>query len=115
MLRVDDQGAVEVTAFPISLGPPDSDNVIFGIWLNTHSVDLSMDLAVLSYLETDLGERVAAISWSGGSGHHVQGELVFPSSSSSGEILLDGASVITLRIVDVDAPERVFHWELQQH
>jgi hypothetical protein len=112
MMRTDDQGAVEVNVVPISLGPPASDNVILAIWMNTHSVDLSMDLAALSLLETDLGDRVSAISWSGGSGHHVQGELVFPGTNQSGAALLDGASSITLRIVNVDAPERIFNWDL---
>jgi hypothetical protein len=115
MQRTDDQGAVEITVFPISLGPPASDNVILGIWMNTHSVNISMDLAVLSYIETDLGDRVAAISWSGGNGHHVQGELSFPGTNQSGGALLDGVSAITLRIVNVDAPERIFHWDLIPH
>jgi hypothetical protein len=71
-----------------------------------------MDLATLSHLETDLGDRVSPISWSGGSGHHVQGQLVFPSTDQSGGSLLEGASEITLRILNVDAPERIFHWDL---
>lgn len=112
MMRTDDQGAVEFAVVPISLGPPSSEQIIFTISMNTHSVDLSMDLAALSHLETDLGDRMLAISWSGGSGHHVQGELVFPITNQSGAALLDGASTITLRIINVDAPERIFHWDL---
>jgi hypothetical protein len=71
-----------------------------------------MDLAKLSTLETDLGVRVAAGFWSGGSGHHVEGLLTFPEADPSGNRILDGARLITLRIEGVDAPVREFQWEL---
>jgi len=79
--------------------------------MNTHSVNLSMDLAGLSTLETDLGLHVSAGWWSGGTGHHVQGVLTFPARDEAGRMILDGARTITLRIEGVDAPVREFQWE----
>jgi len=38
--------------------------------------------------------------------------LIFP-SAQDGTSILDGASKLTLTIVDVDVPSRVFEWELQ--
>jgi hypothetical protein len=112
LARRDDQGAVEVMIQPRNLMAPAGDLLEFDVFMNTHSVDLSMDLAKLATLETDLGVRVAAGFWSGGSGHHVQGVLAFPGADASGNRVLDGARLITLRIEGVDAPVREFQWEL---
>jgi hypothetical protein len=84
----------------------------FTVGLNTHSVDLSMDLASLATLEADNGLGVQAVSWEAPrGGHHVSGILSFP-STSDGISLLEGASHLTLRIHDVDTPERAFTWSL---
>jgi len=112
LTRRDDQGAVEVMIQPRNLMSPAGDLLEFDVSMSTHSVDLSMDLAKLSTLETDLGVRVAAGFWSGGSGHHVEGLLTFPEADPSGNRILDGARLITLRIEGVDAPVREFQWEL---
>jgi hypothetical protein len=80
--------------------------------MDTHSVDLSMDLAELSTLQTDLGVSVAALDWTGGSGHHVVGVLRFPAASSTGPAVLEGAGLLILTIREVDAPSRVFQWEV---
>jgi hypothetical protein len=101
---------VEVT--PINLGMV-GDNLVFDIAMNTHSVDLSMDLAQLSTLTTDAGKDIQAISWDAPrGGHHISGELVFP-ALVDGISILDGASKITLQIRDVDATMRTFEWDLQ--
>jgi hypothetical protein len=110
--RHDTQGAVEFSVLPLNIETQVKETIDFEIFMNTHSVDLSMDLAALSTLETDLGELIHPVSWSGGTGHHVQGILVFPAQTSSGNDYLEGASLLTLVIRDVDAHVREFTWEL---
>jgi hypothetical protein len=83
----------------------------FEVLLNTHSIDLSMDLAQLSILETDTGFSLTAAAWSGlPGGHHISGVLSFPAGSDGVQALID-ASRITITIRDIDAPERVYVWE----
>jgi hypothetical protein len=115
LARFDRQGAVEFVVLPLNLTSGPSQLLEFEISMNTHSVDLSMDLSLVSTLESDLGVQVAAGFWSGGSGHHVNGVLTFPDKDRSGRPILDGASVLTLRIEGVDAPVREFQWEVQQN
>ena len=108
--RVDEQGAVEIVITPINLNDP-GETLDFQVSMNTHSVDLSMDLATLATLETDTGHAVEAALWDAPrGGHHVQGTLSFP-DSLDGKLLLDGVTRLTLIIRDIDAPERVFVWE----
>lgn len=111
LARWDKQGAVEIEIRPRNLLSPIGGLLEFDVFMNTHSVDLSMDLAALSTLETDLGLYVSAGWWSGGSGHHVQGVLTFPERDAAGRVILEGARTITLRIEGIDAPVREFEWE----
>lgn len=112
LTRVDEQGAVIVQVTPINLGMP-ADTLEFDITLSTHSVDLSMDLAVLSTLTTDAGISIQPTGWDGPrGGHHVQGKLSFP-AIQDGKSILEGTNKLTLTITDVDAPSRVFEWELK--
>ena len=90
-----------------------ADKLSFEVTLDTHSIDLSMDLAALATLTTDTGMSVQAIVWDAPlGGHHVSGTLSFPASVESKPIL-DGASKLTLIIKGVDAPERIFAWDLK--
>jgi len=57
--RTDQQGAVVMEVIPLNLGAP-ADTLDFDITMNTHSVDLSMDLATLATLTTDTGVTVQA-------------------------------------------------------
>ena len=110
--RIDEQGAVVFEVTPLNLGTP-ADTLDFDVAMNTHSVDLSMDLAALSTLSTDNGVIVQASKWDAvPGGHHVEGTLIFP-SAQDGTSILEGASQLALTIVDVDATSRVFEWELQ--
>jgi hypothetical protein len=84
----------------------------FEVSMETHSVELSMDLAQLATLETDTGLTLEALDWSGGEGHHVTGVLRFPSATPEGRPLLQAATLLTLTLRDVDAPARVFQWDL---
>ncbi len=109
---LDRQGAVEVAATPLDMGAGSGGKLAFQVSMNTHSVDLCMDLAALSTAETDLGILFPALSWSGGSGHHVTGVLEFPGIAPDGSSLLQGAKEPILTIRGVDAEERVFVWQI---
>ncbi|OGO15896.1 MAG: hypothetical protein A2Z14_14975 [Chloroflexi bacterium RBG_16_48_8] len=113
--RVDRQGSVEVVVIPVGFDENSSELLSFEISMNTHSVDLSMDLAKLSTLATDHGVIMQASSWSGGSGHHVSGMLNFPARAADGSLIVTGAQKLTLTIREVDAPERVFVWDIPQN
>ena len=112
LVRTDSQGAVQVDVFPVDLTGSDDETLTFDVSMNTHSVDLSMDLAAFSTLQTDTGVTLAALDWSGGSGHHVSGTLRFPAIAPDARPALEGASRLTLTIRDLDASERVFEWSL---
>lgn len=112
LTRIDQQGAVIVEVTPLNLSGS-SDQLEFDVALNTHSVDLSMDLAPLATLTTDTGVAEAAASWDGPrGGHHVAGKLVFP-ANKDGKSILDGAGKLTLTIANVDAASRLFVWDLK--
>jgi hypothetical protein len=109
----DSQGAVEVTVRPLFDGATGS-TLEFAVTMNTHSVDLSFDLAQLAVLTTDTGITLQAFKWDGPSGgHHVSGTLSFP-AQADGKPVLEGAKQIVLAIKGVDAPARTFSWNLQQ-
>ena len=109
--RLDEQGMVEVMIQPINLSSP-GETLDFDVSMNTHSVDLSMDLTSLATLTTDTGKTAQALKWDApAGGHHVSGKLSFP-AKVDGSLLLAGAKQLTLVIKDVAAPARTFVWEL---
>ncbi len=108
---MDRQGAVEVEVIPLNTDKPGA-SLEFDVSLNTHSVNLGMDLASLSTLTTDTGLSVQGSKWDAPrGGHHVEGMLSFP-AAVNGESILKGAKKLTLTIINVDAPQRTFTWEL---
>lgn len=112
MTRMDEQGAVIFEVTPLNLDTP-VDTLEFDVAMNTHSVDLGMDLAQLATLSTDTGLTIQAEKWDATpGGHHVEGKLIFP-SAQDGTSILGGATKLTLTIVNVDAASRVFEWELK--
>jgi hypothetical protein len=111
-MRIDEQGAIIIEVTPLSLDSP-ADTLEFDVVLTTHSIDLSMDLATLATLTTDTGISVEATLWDAPrGGHHVEGKLVFP-VTKDGRSILKGATKLTLTIINVDAPTRIFEWELK--
>ena len=109
--RSDGQGAVTVEVTPLNLDNP-SEQLEFNVVMDTHSVDLGMDLAALATLTTDTGTAIQATTWDAPrGGHHVEGKLIFP-ATKDGKTILEGATKLTLTITDVDAPARVFEWPL---
>jgi hypothetical protein len=112
-MRTDQQGAVVVEVTPLNLDAP-GQTLDFQVSMNTHSVDLSMDLATLATLATDAGLQAEAISWDGAlGGHHVSGTLSFP-ATVNGKPLLEGASQLRLTIRSVDANARIFTWSINR-
>jgi hypothetical protein len=106
----DNQGAVDVQVTPVNLNDP-IDTLEFQVSLDTHSVDLSMDLLELAWLKTDTGLVVKASSWEAPrGGHHISGTLSFP-SSLDGKAVLERALKIELLIVNLEVAERTFVWE----
>ena len=107
----DAQGSVTVAVKPLNLEDP-GDTLDFDVTMNTHMVDLSMDLAQLATLATDAGKTAQAVRWDAPrGGHHIDGILSFP-ATLDGMNLLDGARSITITIKNVDAPARTFTWQL---
>lgn len=112
LARLDEQGAVIFEVTPLNLGTS-ADTLEFDVAMNTHSVDLSMDLVGIATLATDTGITLEATKWDAvPGGHHVSGRLIFP-AVQDGKSILEGTSKLTLTIVNVDADSRVFEWELR--
>jgi len=111
LTRVDEQGAVVIAITPLNLDQT-ADILEFNVLMDTHSVDLSMDLAPLATLTTDTGVTLQASLWDAPrGGHHVSGRLIFP-STADGRSVLEGAGMLTLTIVNLDAAVRTFEWKL---
>lgn len=107
---VDEQGAVSVEVRPLNLNQPGT-AIQFEVALNTHSVDLSMDLAGLATLTSPNGMNLAGADWDAPlGGHHVSGTLSFDLNEADLDLLAE-ADQLTLVILDLDAPERIFTWE----
>ena len=110
--RMDDQGAIIFEVTPLDLNQT-AESLEFSIVLTTHSIDLSMDLAATATLSTDTGVNVNSTLWDAPrGGHHVEGKLIFP-ATQDGKSILDGATKLSLTITNVDAPTRIFEWELK--
>jgi hypothetical protein len=107
--KLDDQGAVVVEITPLHLNMRNN-TLYFGVALNTHSVDLSMDLAKLASMVIDFNEEIEAEFWDGPSGgHHVSGTLIFSLTESEMAELLK-SNDLELTLFNVDAAERIFYW-----
>ena len=113
LARTDAQGAVEFVVTPLNLTAP-GETLDFDVSMNTHSVDMSWNLAAQSVLKTDTGLEMNGSSWPVGGGHHYDGTLTFPAKTADGKALLEGAKTLTLIIRNTDVAERLFVWELSR-
>jgi hypothetical protein len=107
-------GAVTVEVTPLNLQDARAETLDFTITMNTHSVDLGVDLARMAVLQVGDAE-IAAARWQApaGGGHHVQGTLSFPATDGAGKRVLEGATSITLVIRGLaGVEERAFTWDL---
>ena len=88
------------------------DRLFFDVILDTHSIDLSMDLVQLATLTTDSGTTNQALNWDAPrGGHHVTGKLSF-STSLNGTKVIEGAKSFCIKISNLDVPTRQFLWSL---
>lgn len=107
----DSQGNVTISVTPINFNNP-GETIDFIIQMETHSVDLTMDLALLSTLTNNAEIEISPVKWDAPlGGHHVTGILSFPVITEGGNILY-GAQTMELIIRDVDAPKRIYTWQL---
>lgn len=112
LVRTDGQGAVQFKVTPLNLAKP-NETLDFEIDMNTHSVDLGMNVAKLATLTLNNGMTVVATRWEApGGGHHVAGKLLFP-STVDGISVLKGATSVALTLRNIDAAERRFVWEIE--
>ena len=81
----------------------------FNIQMNTHSVQLSQDMAAAAILKDDQGRKYHPLNWNGSppGGHHRRGVLEFP-------VIGEMAKSVTLYIRGVaNVPERIFEWKIE--
>jgi hypothetical protein len=102
-----DGNGVSIQVTPLELGRGET-RAAFDVTLNTHSVDLSYDLADLATLRLDNGTEVVASEWTGGlGGHHVAGRLTFPAPD------LEDVQSVELVVREVaGVPTWSFTWSL---
>ncbi|MDE3075430.1 MAG: hypothetical protein KGJ86_08375 [Chloroflexota bacterium] len=89
---------------------------VFNVAMNTHSVDLDgVDLRQSAVLVVDNGPEIQPTAWDAPKGgHHRQGTLTFPASTSNGGKTV-GPSNRTVELVIrnlAGVPERVFKWSV---
>lgn len=108
--QIDEQGAVVIEVTPLHLNQQNN-MLYFGVAMNTHSVDLSMDLAKLATLTLEDATTVSASRWDGpAGGHHVSGVLSFELTEAQMDLLF-GVNRVSLSLFEVDALERVYLWQ----
>lgn len=106
-MQASNDNGVRVTVTPKSLAPGQAAQ--FDISLNTHSVELSQDLAAVAELRDDQGHIYQPDRWDGSApgGHHRKGTLIFPSLQAA-------VKSVTLIIRDIaKVQERSFSWKIQ--
>ncbi|WP_202710687.1 hypothetical protein [Sporosalibacterium faouarense] len=118
IIRIDNQGAVDIGAIFNNLIEKDDDYLVFKLYVNTHSVDLeSIDFAKKASLILD-GEKVTeGFSWEigGGSGHHLKGYLKVNKEYNGKPIFNNSSKEIELYLENIDGiPSRIFKWNIYE-
>jgi hypothetical protein len=106
--KSNNENRVRVDVQPVQLAP--GQPMKFEVRMNTHSADLSQDLAAVSTLKDNNGREYKATAWQGSppGGHHRKGVLEFPDLAQNSES-------ITLVIRGIDnVPERTFNWRIEK-
>jgi len=101
------ENGVRIVATPVELKA--GSEARFEVRMNTHSVELDQDLAVISSLRDNKGNTFQATGWDGSppGGHHRSGTLSFPA-------LAPDTETVTLIIKGVGKDsERIFSWQVQ--
>ncbi len=105
-------GSVKVTATPLSLTDKSATSLTFEVVLETHSVELTYDLATLAVLRDNLGNEYQPTTWTPdqSSGHHVKGLLSFADRAT---ILQTGVTSLELDVTGIAGiPSRLFQWSV---
>lgn len=102
----DETGPVSVTVQPLTLA--DSGDWTFELTIQTHSVDLAMDIVESVVLIDSSGNEIKPTSWDGDppGGHHRTGVITFDSP----ELIPDAVMMQVRNVADV--PVREFSWVL---
>jgi len=107
-------GAVTVKVTPLNLQNAEAKTLDFEVVLDTHSVELDVDLAKTATLQVD-DTQIEPTAWKSASGkaHHVEGVLSFPATDAAGESILKGTKTISLLIGSLPGKhELTFTWNL---
>ena len=118
LTQEDKQGTVTVTATLLTPDKPRTDGKLaVQVKLDTHAVDLDQyQLEKLALLRDAQGREIQALGLEspGGSGHHREGVLLFPSIDVTGKPMLSPeAKSLTLILRGIGGvQERVFRWQL---
>ena len=97
-------GAVEVEITPVSV--VSGKDVVFELFLDTHSVELNYDYTQIAVLTDDRGNSYQPTQWTGGrSGHHLEGKLIFAPFPGNQKQL-------TLTLEGIDNKTENFIWQL---
>jgi len=115
-LRTDSKGPVEVSVAFNNIIEANDKELVFEIYLNTHSVDLeNIEFENLSIFRTNNGVEIDnGFSWevSGGSGHHISGLLKVSNNINGNKILDENTEYIELELIDIGGVEsKKFKWD----
>ncbi|MBI2860218.1 MAG: hypothetical protein HYX91_01770 [Chloroflexi bacterium] len=89
----------------------DGDKLVFGVAMNTHSVDLdALDMKKLAVLRDSAGNEYQPVAWDAPKGgHHRSGILAFSADAMKQE----GTKYLEMAVRDVaEIKSRVFQWKL---
>lgn len=101
--KSDSQASVVVEVTPTDLSLRSDENVFY-ITFETHSVELDFEFNEIIVLTDNLGNKYSALEWTGNSGwHHVKGDIIFPKLEA-------GVSRVTLEITGVGGVMRSYDW-----
>lgn len=118
-LKIDTKGTVDVAILFTNLIEENMDELIFEVYLNTHSVDLEkIDYANQAILRTNSGLEVKKdFTWilTGGSGHHIKGLLKIPNKINGNKILDKDSLYIELELLNIGGTSsKKFKWEVNK-
>ncbi len=104
--KIDDQASVTITVAPSDISR-ESKEWKFNVVMDTHSVELSQDMAKIALLMDDKGKEYKPLRWDGSpaGGHHREGMLVFAP-------IMPYPQHLELIIKNIGNVERSFSWIL---
>lgn len=83
-----------------------SEETIFSVTFNTHSVDLDFDFTEIISMSDNLGQAYSASAWTGNRGwHHVSGDIIFPKISEE-------VREVVVTITGIEGLTESFNWQV---